>query len=217
MPYMDYILGREQKTPSSLPVPLQPMGPRSLKSVVGGSAGGGFPFPIPGGAKDFFLGKGSETKTQPIYNPQQEQLLNKMLGALQQNLPLALQNIQNILGGDPETLEAFARPARREFEEETLPTIAERFTSTFGPGSQRSSGFIQAVAEAGRRSSEDVASQRRGLQSGALQQLMGLVGPALAPRQQQYTTARQPGFAEEAGVPAVEAFIKILPALIALL
>jgi len=213
---MDFILGRGEKTKSSLPVGLQPMGARSLKSVMGGSPGGGFPFSLPEGMKDFFLGKGAETKTQPIYNPQQEALLNKMLGGLQQQLPLVLQNLQNILGGDPETMEAFARPARREFEEETLPTIAQRFTSTFGPGSQRSSGFTQAVARAGRKSAEDIASQRLGLQSQAAQQLMGLAGGALSPRQYQYQQPRQPGFAEEAGVPAIEGLIKILPALLAL-
>lgn len=174
---MDYILGREQKT-------------------KGGSLGGGFPFPLPPGAKDFLLGTGAETKREPIYSPEQESLVNQILGGLQQQIPLGLQNLQNILGGDPETLEAFARPARREFEEETLPTIAERFTSTFGPGSQRSSGFIQAVAEAGRRKSEDVASQRRGLQSEALQQLLSFLGVGLSPREYQYRLPRQRGFLE---------------------
>ena len=143
---------------------------------------------------DFLFGKEEKTKTKPIYNPEQEQLLNTALGGLQQQLPLGLQNLRNILGGDEASFDAFAAPARRGFEQKTVPGIAERFTSLFGEGSKSSSAFGQALGEAGKNLEEDIFSQRIGLQQGALAQLMQLFGPALSPREQDITSPAQAGF-----------------------
>jgi len=145
---------------------------------------------------DFIFGEGEKTKTKPIYNPEQEQLLNTALGGLQQQLPMGLGNLKNILGGDQETFDAFFAPARRQFEQKTLPSIAERFTGTLGEGSQRSSAFGQQLGEAGRALEEDIFSQKLGLQQNALGQLLQLLGPALSPRQFEYTVPRRPGFLE---------------------
>lgn len=160
---------------------------------------------------DFIFGQGAKTKTQPIYNPEQEDLLNQLLGSLQQQIPAGLQNLQNILGGEEGAFDAFQAPARRDFEQKTLPTIAERFTGTFGAGSQRSSAFGQALGTAGRELEENLASQRAGLQSDAFSQLMQLLGPALAPRQYQYQQPRQPGFLENLGVPLAQGAAKAAP------
>jgi len=145
---------------------------------------------------DFLFGKGAKTKTKPIFNPQQEAILNQLLGGLQQQLPQGLQNLQNILGGGEEDFAAFERPARRGFEQETLPTIAERFTGAFGPGSQRSSAFGQALGTAGRELEENLLAKRMGLQTDALSQLMSMLGPATSPRQYQYQQPRRTGFLE---------------------
>jgi hypothetical protein len=145
---------------------------------------------------DFIFGKGERTETRPIYSPQQEALLDTALGGLQQQLPLGLQNLRNILGGDEGTFEAFSAPARRQFEQRTLPTIAERFTGSLGEGAQRSSAFGQALGQAGKELEEDIFSQRLGLQQGALGQLLSLLGPALSPRQFEFTVPRRPGFLE---------------------
>ncbi len=145
---------------------------------------------------DFLLGKGSKTKTKPIYTPQQEDLLNQLLGGVQQQIPAGLANLQKILGGDPRTFEAFERPARRGFEQKTLPTIAERFTAGLGEGGQRSSAFGQALGQAGKELEEDIFASRIGMQQDALSQLLQLLQPSLAPRQIQYTKPRQPGLLE---------------------
>lgn len=166
---------------------------------------------------DFLLGTGAKTKTKPIYDPEQENLLNQLLGGLQQQAPQALQNLQKIIGGDEQFFSAFERPARRAFEQQTLPTIAERFTGQFGTGSQRSSAFGQALGTAGKELEEDLFSQRLGMQSGALSQLMQLLGPALAPRRQQYTIPRQPGLLEQVGAGAAEGVGQALPLLLGLL
>lgn len=145
---------------------------------------------------DFIFGEKEKTKTKPIYNPQQEQLLNTALGGLQSQLPLGLQNLRNILGSDEATFESFFAPARRNFDQKTLPGIAERFTSLFGEGSFGSSGFAQTLGEAGKDLEEDIFSQRIGMQQDALSQLLSLLGPATAPRQYQYTKPRRQGFLE---------------------
>jgi len=143
---------------------------------------------------DFLFGTEAATQTRPIYDPEQETILDQLGGALQQQLPQGLRGLQSILGGEGiETLEA---PARRAFEQKTLPTIAERFTGAFGPGSQRSSAFGQALGTAGRELEENLAARRAGLQSGALSQLLSLLGPALSPRRYEFTTPREPGFLE---------------------
>ncbi len=160
---------------------------------------------------DFLFGKGAEEKTQPIYNPQQEALLNQILGGVQQQIPQGLSNLQKILGGDPQTFAAFERPARRAFEQETLPTIAERFTTQFGEGAQRSSAFGQALGTAGRELEENLMAKRLGLQSGALEQLMNLLGPALSSQQYQYQRPRQPGFLENVAVGAAPGIGAALP------
>jgi len=146
------------------------------------------------------FGKGSEEKTKPIYNQDQEALLSQLLGGLSGPLSSGLGNIGNILGGDQATFDAYFKPARRGFEEETLPGIAERFTGSLGEGSQRSSSFGQALGSAARDLEENIFSQRIGMQTDALAQLMNMFNPAMSPTQHQYTTNRQPGFLENAGL-----------------
>lgn len=163
---------------------------------------------------DFLFGKSAKTKSKPIYNPQQENLLNQILGGIQPGLGSGVQNLQNILGGGPEAFQAFETPARRAFEQQTLPTIAERFTGMFGEGSQRSSAFGQALGTAGRELEENLAAQRAGLQTGALNQLLQLLGPALTPRKYEYTRPREAGFLENVGVGAAQGLAQALPFLI---
>jgi len=162
---------------------------------------------------DFLFGKSSKTKTKPIFNLQQENLLNQILGSMGGPLGSGIQNLQNILGGEESSFEAFQRPARRYFEQQTLPTIAERFTGSFGEGSQRSSAFGQALGTAGRELEENLFSQRLGMQKDALSQLLQLLGPALSARQYQYQRPRVPGFLENVGVPLAQGAGQALPLL----
>ncbi len=204
MAFMDFLFGKGEKTPSSRQQFARGLlGPGS-EAMLGDRGGG------------FWLGKGAEEVQKPIYNPQQEELLNMLLGSLGQQLPGGLQNLQNILGGDQGTFEAFERPARRAFEQQTIPTIAERFTGQ-GAGAQRSSAFGQALGTAGRELEEDIFSKRIGMQSDALSQLLGMLGPAISPRQYQYTKPRQPGFLESLGVGAAEGVGKAAPLLMGML
>ena len=164
---------------------------------------------------DFMFGKGSEERTKPIYNPGQEDILNQILGGLSGPMSSGMGNLGNILGGDQASFDAFSAPARRDFNQQTLPGIAERFTGSFGEGSQNSSAFGQALGSAGKDLEEDLFSKRMGMQSGALNQLMQLMQSSMSPRQHQYTTDRQPGFLENVGVPIAQGIGGGIPGFIA--
>jgi hypothetical protein len=144
----------------------------------------------------FLLGSGEKTKEFQRYNPQQEQVLNMLLGGAQQQLPQGFEFLQNILSQSPEAMQAFERPALRQFEEQILPTIAERFTG-MGIGSSRSSAFGQQLGAAGAGLSENLQAQRAGLGSNALTQLLGILSSGLAPRFDRQIRPRQSGLLEQ--------------------
>lgn len=121
----------------------------------------------------FFLGSPSRAQQLPTMTPEQQNLLNSLLGQLGGPLSSGIQNLQNILSGSPEAFSAYERPAMRQFQEEIIPGISERFA---GAGAGSSGGFQQTLGRAGERLAESLAAQRAGLQSQALSQLQNLLG-----------------------------------------
>lgn len=121
-------------------------------------------------------------------NPQQQSLFNQQaqgLGAIQ---PQIMQYLQQLLSGDPSASEAFAAPYMRQFNEQIVPGIAERFA---GAGALSSSGFQQALGQAGAGLAENLASLREGLKFNAAQQgqrgigdLLNMNTQALVPKDQ---------------------------------
>lgn len=108
----------------------------------------------------------------------QKNLLQQLLGSLQgqssniQQSPLFQQGssyLQNLLSGSPEATAAFEAPYMRQFNEQIVPGLAERFS---GLGAQSSSAFNQALSSAGAGLSENLASLRGQLQMGALPQAL---------------------------------------------
>ena len=80
--------------------------------------------------------------------------------------------IQQLLSGSPESMKSFEAPAMRQFNEQIIPELAERF-SGMGAGAQSSSAFQQMLGQAGAGLSERLQSLRSGLQLGALPQALG--------------------------------------------
>lgn len=109
------------------------------------------------------------------YTPQQEAILNLLLQTLTGEGPK-----EGLLGGLLSE-EKFAKPAIRQFEEKTIPGLAERFAG-LGAGAQSSSAFQQALGQAGADLSERLAAM-------SAQQRQGLFGPllgaAMQPRHEQ--------------------------------
>ena len=127
-------------------------------------------------------------KKLPTMTPQQQQIQNQILQLLMGQLGGG-GFLQGLLGGETGAFEA---PARRQFEEQTIPSIAERFSAL---GAQGSSAFGQTLGQAGAGLEEALSAQRGQM---GLQGLGALLGAGFQPSfaYQQ----RQPGFLEQAGM-----------------
>ena len=113
----------------------------------------------------FWKGSPGQWSQQDLYNPQQNQ-------AIQQIIQQALGGLQNPTQG----FEPFAQSARQNFQENTLPSILERFTS-LGKGAQSSGAFQGLVGRAGADLESGLAqgaSQFGQQQQGLWQQLLGM-------------------------------------------
>lgn len=135
----------------------------------------------------FFFGRPSRLEQIPTTTPQQQNILNQLLEGLQGPLGAGLQNLQQLISGTPEALEAFQAPARTAFAQQTIPQILERFS---GADAQRSSAFGQRLGQAGANLEQNLAAQKAQLQSQALSRLQGLLGTGL---RSQFTTTQIPG------------------------
>lgn len=116
--------------------------------------------------------KGYETFS--TLNPQQQQAFSQLLGILQGQMGGGFGQegqdyFSKILGGDTSAFEA---PLMRQFNEQIVPELAERF-SGLGVGSQNSSAFQQALSSSGADLAERLGSLRGQLQSNAAQQSLG--------------------------------------------
>ncbi len=127
---------------------------------------------------DFLFGKKEKQQQVPTISPEQQQLLSQLLSSInpdQFNLENSSlfgsgQNfLQSLLGGDTSQFEA---PLMRQFKEQIIPGLAERF-SGMGAGSQSSSAFQQALGGAGADLAERLGSLRGQLGLQALPQALG--------------------------------------------
>jgi len=143
------------------------------------------------GGMDALFGTSPQQQRTPIYNEQQE-------GALDQ---LLQQGMGSIGGTGMRDL------AMKRFQEETIPSIAERFTSMGGSGGQRSSAFQSSLGRAG----GDLEAQLAAL---GQQQGMQQVGMGLMPRHQLSETEGQKGLLGGGGG---QMMAQILPILLKLL
>ena len=139
---------------------------------------------------DFLFGREPKMRQLPAISPEQQELLSDLIGQIRGPLTEGISGLQQILAGEPEAFEAFEKPAMRQFEEQIVPGIAERFTG-MGTGAQRSSAFAQALGKAGESLSERLAAQRGAMQQQAMGQLSQLLGLGL--RQPTFGYQMQPG------------------------
>ena len=82
-------------------------------------------------------------------------------------------NLEGQLGG--EGLDKMQAPYLRQFQEKTIPGLAEQFSGA-GAGGQSSSAFQQALGASGSDLQERLAALGMGQQQNALSQLMQLLG-----------------------------------------
>jgi hypothetical protein len=146
--------------------------------------------PIPGamgssGGRDFlsemFIGSPERNVQLPRWNQQQQ-------GINSQTLNMALQGLQNPTQG----FEPIAQQQMNQFYQQTVPSLAERFTA-MGQGGQRGSGFQSALGQAGAGLGTDLAALQA--QYGQRQQGLsqGLLGIGMQSPFENVFSLRQPG------------------------
>lgn len=110
---------------------------------------------------------------------------------------------------DPDFFDKFEAPIQRQFQEQTVPELANRFASMGSGGSTGSTAFRNQLAREGSNLSTNLAALRGGMQQQAIPQLaqyaqqpfnnlMSLYQQAIQPTMNQYTPA-SPGFGGNIG------------------
>lgn len=158
--------------------------------------------------KDFLLGSKGGFSQLPRLTQQQQGLTQGAGAGANQLLQLLLNNLINGQGGIGGGFAPIAQRARTQFEQQTIPSIAERFTS-MGAGAQSSPAFAQLLGQAGAGLEEGLAAQEAqyGLQQqNLLQSLLGnLFTAGLTPQFENVYKQSQPGFLQSILGPALQA------------
>jgi hypothetical protein len=136
----------------------------------------------------FFTGSPNKTKKLSTMTKEQEALFNQLLQMLgsQGGMGMAGQEAtdywRQFLDPNSEAFKAFEEPYRQQFEQETVPMLAEKFAGFGGGmgGGLSSSGFGQSLSAAGGNLQATLAAlrgqlaqQAAGNLSGQYQNLMG--------------------------------------------
>jgi len=128
-----------------------------------------------------WMGTSGGYKQLSTQNPQQQQLFSQLMQGLQGAQGSGMDWLQGILSGDQSAFDAYEAPYKRQFEQETVPGIAERFAGMGSGGSQSSSAFNQTMGQAGSELTENLAALRGGLQQNAMSQLQGMMSQGYQP------------------------------------
>ena len=83
------------------------------------------------------------------------------------------QNWLQSMFSDPDFFNQFEAPLQRQFSEQTIPELANRFASQGSGGSLGSTAFRNALGREGSNLSTNIAALRGGMQQQAIPQLLG--------------------------------------------
>lgn len=133
----------------------------------------------------FWTGDKPKLRKKQAYSDNQMQFFDQLLGMLGggEGGGGFLDYFSNLLGGEggQGDFESFAEPYRQQFQNETIPMLAERFAGAGGGmgGALSSSGFGQSLSSAGSNFNAQLAQLYAGLRQNAAGQMAGLAGTAL--------------------------------------
>lgn len=132
---------------------------------------------------DFLFGSPGRTEQLSTITPQQSAFMQQLMGGLQgqQSGVPGMNYLQSLFSQDPSAFSEFEAPMMRQFNEQIVPGIAERFSGQ-GSGMRGSSALNQTLGQAGQRLSESLASQRANLRSGAMNQLQNMMNLGMNPQ-----------------------------------
>ena len=122
---------------------------------------------------EYLFGSKPKAEKVSVLTPEQQALQNQLVGGLGAPTQSGLDFLSALLSGDPEALNAFEAPLIQQFEQETIPGLAERFAQYDAQGS---SGFKNSLAGASKDLTTNLAALRGQLQMNALGNLGGLLG-----------------------------------------
>ncbi len=146
---------------------------------------------------------------QTTQTPGQQQNFNQLLSGLGAPQGAGMEWLQNMLAGGEGAFDAYEAPFKRQFEQETIPGIAERFAGMGSGGAQSSSAMQQTMGQAGTELSQNLASLRGNLQQNAMGLLQGMMGQSYQPTFEnvfmQPTQGIIPGMIQGAGAGASQA------------
>jgi hypothetical protein len=125
---------------------------------------------------------GKDAQTKSTYNKAQKGGINDIMNAIKgMGGPQDITQNPNYQGGmnwltglfsDPQFFEQFEAPLQRQFQEQTIPDLANRFAS-MGTHGSFGSGFQNAAAREGSRLHESLGALRGGLQQQGVNQSLG--------------------------------------------
>jgi len=141
-------------------------------------------------AGKLFGGGRDRMRKVPTMDPRQQQLLQQIMsmlgpgGQLGQGYTGSVDYMRQLMDPSSEAVQRFAQPYMQQFEQQTVPGLAERFAGGGAMGGGlSSSGFGQALSSAGGNLQAKLAALKSGLGMQASQQLMsqygGMAGRAL--------------------------------------
>lgn len=147
--------------------------------------------------------KGYKTGQLQQFTPDQIKLFKSLFSQLGPNSYLS-----KLAGGDEELFNEIERPAFRQFGE-LQGNLASRF-SGMGLGARNSSGFQNAMTQAGSDLASQLSLQRQQLQQNALQELFGLSNTLLGQRPYERALVekpqKQPSFLEQLALSSASGF-----------
>jgi hypothetical protein len=150
------------------------------------------------GIFDFLFGSEDKFNKLDTMAPEQKQLFQQFIGLLggQGGQPgggqMGMEHLMQLLNPSSEAYKKFEQPYMQQFEQQTIPGLAERFAGMGGGlgGGMSSSGFGQALGAAGGNLQAQLAQMKTGMQSQAANSLLQHLQQALG--QQSFAYGHQP-------------------------
>jgi hypothetical protein len=159
-----------------------------------------------------FPGKDGRVQQTSTMTPEQMKYLQNFMGQLQGPTQQSFDYLSKIFSDDPETMKSFEAPAMRQFNEQIIPQLTEKYAG-IGSGSMGSSAMGQEMGAQGAALQERLQEMRSNLKEkafGHLTNMMGIgmgaksfennyqqgeqgLGQAMAPAMGQYIGQKLPG------------------------
>lgn len=142
--------------------------------------------------KSFLFGEDPYLQKFETMSPEQKGLFGEQTGALQGGYGQAMDVLRQFLDPSSQAYQSFADPYMREFEQQTIPGLAERFAGAGAQGGAlSSSGFGQALSSAGSNLQSNLVSMKTGLMRQSAGDIFGEYNRALG--QQPFGYTQNPG------------------------